>query len=144
MVYKDEPVRSQIKWDTYYDLLMIISKIKVKYFYCKVESHINIKYLYSEYCHVFQHGQVPPYTHSGILACFFQRLDCVLLASTSRSRQMRMRVVEGWMISSTNPVKANKKQPTMKRLPVNLLYIGCDVNFQNQNNIWINSSQVTN
>lgn len=40
-----------------------------------------------------------------MLACFFQGLVCFLLASTSRSLQILLRVVEGWMMSSTKPVK---------------------------------------
>lgn len=41
--------------------------------------------------------------HSGMLACFFQGFSCFLLASTSRSLQILLRVVEGSMMSSTNP-----------------------------------------
>lgn len=41
--------------------------------------------------------------YNGMLACFFHGLLCVLLAKTSRSLQILMRVDDGWMMSSTNP-----------------------------------------
>lgn len=41
--------------------------------------------------------------HRGTLACFFQGLTCFLLANTSRSLQIFLRVVEGSMMSSTKP-----------------------------------------
>lgn len=43
--------------------------------------------------------------HRGMLACFFQGLTCFLLASTSRSLQILLRVVDGSMMSSTKPNK---------------------------------------
>lgn len=41
--------------------------------------------------------------HRGMLACFFQGLTCFLLASTSRSLQSFLRVLDGSMMSSTKP-----------------------------------------
>lgn len=38
-----------------------------------------------------------------MLACFFQGLTCFLLASTSRSLQILLRVVDGSIMSSTKP-----------------------------------------
>lgn len=55
-------------------------------------------------------GAASAHPHSGMLACFFQGLDWDLLASISRSRQMRVRVLEGWMMSSTNPAKDENKK----------------------------------
>uniref|UniRef100_H2XNE0 Uncharacterized protein n=1 Tax=Ciona intestinalis TaxID=7719 RepID=H2XNE0_CIOIN len=39
--------------------------------------------------------------HNGMLACFFHGLDCCLLASNFKSRQILERVVRGSMMSST-------------------------------------------
>lgn len=41
--------------------------------------------------------------YNGMFACFFHGLLCFLLAKTSRSLQILRRVVDGWMMSSTNP-----------------------------------------
>ena len=41
--------------------------------------------------------------YRGMLACFFHGFTCFLLASTSRSLQILFRVVDGSMMSSTNP-----------------------------------------
>lgn len=43
--------------------------------------------------------------YRGMLACFFQGLTCFLLASTSKSRQILLRVVDGSMMSSTKPAE---------------------------------------
>lgn len=49
--------------------------------------------------------------HRGMLACFFQGLTCFLLASTSRSLQSFLRVLDGSMMSSTKPKFGPKKKP---------------------------------
>lgn len=48
--------------------------------------------------------------HRGMLACFFQGLTCFLLASTSRSLQSFLRVLDGSMMSSTKPKFGPKKK----------------------------------
>lgn len=53
-----------------------------------------------------------------MLACFFQGLTCFLLASTSRSLQIFLRVLDGSMMSSTKPKTkhlAGQKQKCVTR-----------------------------
>ena len=52
----------------------------------------------------------PWYIYSGIFACFLHGRCTFLLAKTSRSQQIRARVEEGWMMSSTNPGEAQKRK----------------------------------
>lgn len=63
--------------------------------------------------------------HRGMLACFFQGLTCFLLASTSRSLQIFLRVVAGSMMSSTKP--KNKHLASQRRV-CNVLY--CCIQFE--------------
>lgn len=60
-----------------------------------------------------------------MLACFFQGLTCFLLASTSRSLQIFLRVVAGSMMSSTKP--KNKHLASQRRV-CNVLY--CCIQFE--------------
>lgn len=50
------------------------------------------------------------FIYNGIFACFLQGRCTFLLAKTSRSQQIRARVEEGWMMSSTNPGGAEKRE----------------------------------
>lgn len=52
----------------------------------------------------------PWYIYNGIFACFLHGRCTFLLAKTSRSQQIRARVEEGWMMSSTNPGEAQKRK----------------------------------
>lgn len=52
----------------------------------------------------------PWFIYNGIFACFLQGRCTFLLARTSRSRQIRARVEEGWMMSSTNPGEAQERK----------------------------------
>lgn len=63
--------------------------------------HLNIEVCYC--------GNSLGLYHRGMLACFFQGLTCFLLASTSRSLQILLRVVDGSMMSSTKPNKQTNK-----------------------------------
>lgn len=85
---------------------MIIGKIKMKRtISIAKQTSINQRVNQNSCSGCLPAWAAPAHPHSGMLACFFQGLDWDLLASTSRSWQMRMRVVEGWMMSSTNPAK---------------------------------------
>lgn len=52
----------------------------------------------------------PWFIYNGIFACFLQGRCTFLLARTSRSPQIRARVEEGWMMSSTNPGEAQERK----------------------------------
>lgn len=52
----------------------------------------------------------PWYIYNGIFACFLHGRCTFLLAKTSRSQQIRARVEEGWMMSSTNPGEAQERK----------------------------------
>lgn len=56
------------------------------------------------------HNVIARAHHRGMLACFFQGLTCFLLASTSRSLQSFLRVLDGSMMSSTKPKCGPQKE----------------------------------
>jgi len=57
-----------------------------------------------------------------MLACFFQGLVCFLLRSSSRSSQMRRRVVEGKITSSTKPGTHNTVPHTQQEKVATMLH----------------------
>lgn len=46
--------------------------------------------------------------YNGMLPCFFHGLSSFLVANTSKSLQIRFRVMRGLIMSSTNPIKKQK------------------------------------